>query len=92
MSRVVLQYVLPLLLPTLAFLGWLALTRKAGETRAETMARVHDGPWYWLVISGFVLMAGGLVYLGVGQGDPPPGSVYVPPHVEDGRVIPGRMK
>ena len=91
MSRILLQYVLPLLLPTLIFFGWLALTRKAGETRAETMARLQGGPWYWLVIAGFVLMAAGLAYLGLSHGGPP-GSFYVPPHVEDGRVIPGHMK
>lgn len=91
MSRIILQYVLPILLPTLVFIGWLALTRKPGETRAETLARVQDGPWYWLVISGFALMAAGLVYLGLSHGEPP-GSDYVPPRVEDGRVIPGHTK
>ena len=65
MSRVIVQYVLPLLLPTLVFVGWLVLTRKPGETRAETMARLQGGPWYWLVVAGFVLMAAGFIYLGL---------------------------
>ncbi len=91
MSRVIIQYVLPLLLPTLIFVGWLVLTRKPGETRAEIMARLQGGPWYWLVVAGFTLMAAGLIYLGVSLDDPPE-SVYVPPSVEDGRIIPGHMK
>jgi hypothetical protein len=90
MSRVIIQYVLPLLLPTLIFIGWLALTRKPDETRAETMARLQGGPWYWLVVAGFTLMAAGLIYLGLSHDDPPE-SVYVPPRVEDGRIIPGHM-
>jgi bacteriorhodopsin len=91
MSRIIVQYVLPLLLPTLVFVGWLLLTRKAGENREETMARLQGGPWYWLVVAGFVLMAAGLIYLGMNSGSPPE-SVYVPTIVEDGRVIPGHMK
>ncbi len=91
MSRVIVQYVLPLLLPTLIFVGWLVLTRKTGETRAETMARLEGGPWYWLVVAGFVFMAAGFIYLGLSHDDPPE-SVYVPPTVENGRVVPGHMK
>lgn len=90
MSRFIVQYVLPLLLPTLVFVGWLVLTRKPGETRAETMARLQGGPWYWLVVAGFVLMAAGFMYLGLSH-DNPPGSVYAPPRVENGRVVPGHM-
>jgi len=91
MSRIIVQYVLPLLLPTLVFVGWLLLTRKAGENREETMARLQGGPWYWLVVAGFVLMAAGFIYLGLSH-DNPPESVYVPPRVENGRVVPGHMK
>ena len=90
MSRFIVQYVLPLLLPTLVFVGWLVLTRKPGETRAETMARLQGGPWYWRVVAGFVLMAAGFIYLGLSH-DNPPESVYVPPRVENGRVVPGHM-
>ena len=91
MSRVIIQYVLPLLLPTLIFVGWLVLTRKTGETRAETMTRMEGGPWYWLVVAGFLLMAVGFIYLGLSH-DNPSESVYVPPAVENGRVVPGHMK
>ena len=71
MSRILLQYVLPLLLPTLVFFGWLGLTRKAGETRPRPWPELQGGPWYWLVIAGFVLMAAGLAYLGLSHGGPP---------------------
>ena len=91
MSRFIVQYVIPLLLPTLVFIAWLVLTRKAGENREETLARLQGGPWYWLVVAGFALMSAGLIYLGLNAGSPPE-SVYVPPSVEDGRVIPGHMK
>ena len=38
MTRILLQTVLPLLLPTLAFIGWIALSSKRGKNGKETFA------------------------------------------------------
>jgi hypothetical protein len=44
-----------------------------------------------LLIAAFVLMIGGLVVLAEFTGAPP-GSTYVPAHVEDGKFVPGRLQ
>ena len=91
MTRILLQYVLPLLLPTLIFVAWLMLTRKQGDNREDLWVRFLEGPWLWLGVTGFTLMAAGLVYLGLSQGHPP-GGTYQAPRYEDGRIIPSQTK
>jgi len=45
----------------------------------------------WLTAAAVILMIGGFVVLG--QLDyQPAGSDYVPPHMEDGKLIPGHFK
>jgi hypothetical protein len=42
----------------------------------------------WLTIAALVLMAGSFVVIAQFSGAPP-GSTYVPAHIEDGRFVPG---
>jgi len=89
MTRFVLQILLPLLLPTLMFLIWSYLARR--RTAGGPVARLQEGPWFWLIVAGFVLMLGGLVYTAMtGAGDPE--GVYEPPRYEDGRIVPGQIR
>ncbi|MEM7444285.1 MAG: DUF6111 family protein [Pseudomonadota bacterium] len=91
MSR---QFLFALLLiaPTviyLAFAFW--QRRRAIQAGSEQPPPVLQGtPWFWLILSGFVLFAAGLILLAVFGGSPP-GSVYVPPRMEDGVVVPGHF-
>ena len=80
MLRIALQYLLPLLLPLLAYLIYAAVSRKT---------RVLDGaPWVALAAAGVGLMAVSLVSWGLLTGAEP-GETYVPARFEDGRVVPG---
>lgn len=88
MTRIMLQYVLPLLLPALVFLVWVMLTRQRAGGQETAMERLQKGPWFWLIVGGFALMAAGLAYVGLTQGSKP-GGIYQAPRYEDGRVIPG---
>jgi hypothetical protein len=45
----------------------------------------------WLVIAALVLMIGSFLVL-AHFGGAPPGSTYVPAHVEDGVFVPGQTK
>ena len=49
-------------------------------------ARAH--PWTVLFASGLALVAASFIIWGVTEGSGQQG-VYVPPHVENGRVVPG---
>lgn len=87
MTRVALTIILPLLLPTALYLLWAF----AAGRLTEPSALVWRGlPWGWLAVCGAVLAAAVLVLVsqlgGVRNGS------YVPPHVEDGRVVPGHIQ
>ena len=87
--RIFLSYVLPLLLPTLVFLGWAWLMRHQRAKGGHEWWQ--EGPWFWLVVAGFVLMLGVLgvtAFWDTGR----PGQTYVPPVLENGKVVPGHFK
>ena len=44
-----------------------------------------------LTTAALVLMAGSFIVLAQWGGDPP-GSTYIPAHIEDGRLVPGTTK
>lgn len=90
MSRVLLQYVLPLLLPTLIFVLWTWFTRHHGSAQG-TISKLQEGPWFWLILAGVALMAAGLIHTALTAGGEA-GSRYIAPRYEDGRVVPGRIE
>lgn len=89
MTRTLLQYVLPLLLPTLVFVGWLMLTR--GNGTKGVMERLSNGPWFWLILTGCLLTGGTLVTVAL-TGGAGPDTTYVAPHIEGGGIVPGQFK
>jgi hypothetical protein len=87
MLRVVLTVVVPLLLPTALWLGWVAATRRA-EAGAAAWA---VAPWPWLLAGGVALAAATLYVVNVGFGEEE-GGRYVPPTVVDGQLVPGHFE
>lgn len=86
MLRVVLVNFLMFLLPFLIYAAFMLATgrRKAGE------GFWTDAPVMWLFAMGLGLMliaVGFLISFGGGE----PGGSYVPPHMEDGVIKPGRI-
>jgi hypothetical protein len=61
---------------------------KAGVMDLESwpLARIA-----WLTIAALVLMVGSFIYFSHFTGSPP-GSTYVPAHIEDGKFVPGTTK
>jgi len=57
---------------------------------------LHPESWplrvlIWLTVIAVILLAGSSLYLAQHSGAPA-GSDYVPPHMEDGKLVPGRMR
>lgn len=92
MGRILLQYALPILLPSLVYLAWLFYeNRRIANGGEGKVRRWEEGPWAWLVAGGLalgVLVAIVTVVL-TGRGKE---GTYVPPRVEDGRVVPGHLE
>jgi hypothetical protein len=75
--------VLPFLLPFLAFLVWRLLVTRGRGLLEQT-------PWYALTAIGLLLVVVSLVSIAVlPRSDTD--VVYVPPRVEDGKVVPGHF-
>jgi hypothetical protein len=87
MPREILTLIVPLLLPTLIYLIWLQATRWSEASGAVAW---HKLPWVWLALSGVALTAVVLVVVTVGFGTTTAG-VYVAPHIENGRIVPGHI-
>lgn len=82
----------PLVLPTLVYFGyaWLERRRQQAEAAGELAPWWTTAPWPWLIGSGLALTAVVLATLAL-TGGSPVGGTYVPAHLEDGRLVPGRV-
>jgi hypothetical protein len=70
----------------LYFLYWRVTLARAGETSPSE----RNHPWNYLFVAGLALVALSFVVLGLTEGSGQRGT-YVPPHVENGQVVPGRV-
>ena len=84
MTRVFLTIILPLLLPTALYVLW-----TVGAARFHA-APLREVPWVWLAFAGVVLALAILASV-VEMGGAKDG-LYVPPHLEKGAVVPGRVE
>jgi hypothetical protein len=84
MLRVFLQAVLPFLAPFLLFAIYRLLVTRGRGFLGQT-------PWFLLTAVGLALACASFVSLAFLGGDAP-GGVYVPPRIEDGRIVPGEVK
>jgi Family of unknown function (DUF6111) len=88
MLRVILTIVLPLLLPTVLYLAWIATLGSSREGGAISWAAV---PWIWLASAGAVLLVIVLFVVTVHFGSSQEG-VYVPPRWQNNQIIPGHIE
>ena len=89
MGRILLEFVLPIMLPALLYVGWLVAERKraAGGTAPR---EIKDAPWIWLLALGLFLAA--LITLASAfMGGETIRGIYVPPQVKDGVIVPGHV-
>lgn len=85
--RQVLQIVVPLLLPTVAYFLYLAVVRRGAAAGSPPPPPV---PWVWLGVAGAVLLAVSLSAFAL-MGGAPPGSHYEPAKLIDGKIEPGHF-
>ena len=84
MLRVLLHYLLPFVLPIVAYAAYVYLTKTA------TTGWLGRAPWVWLLGTGAALVCVSLIAWGLFEGADP-GTTYIPPRFEDGRVVPGEF-
>jgi hypothetical protein len=89
--RILIEYLVPLLLPTLIYLVWRLASIQTARPAAAGWSILKEGPWFWLIISGFALAAACLV-IGALLGGYDPSGTYIAPRWEGGQVVPGRVE
>lgn len=92
MSRILITYVLPLLLPLLLYLAWNAYARRQARKNGGEEPSLQKGPIFWSLVAGAVLLGASLVTLAVTGGDDPDAGVYIAPTYKDGKIQPPRYE
>ena len=87
MLRILVEIVLPLVLPTALYLVWLLLAQWAHSGGAVRWGAL---PWIWLAGAGVLLLVAMLAVVTVGFGTARHGA-YVPPRWVGGHIIPGHI-
>ncbi|NQV54773.1 MAG: hypothetical protein HQ503_02855 [Rhodospirillales bacterium] len=85
--RIFLTVVLPLVAPFVIYLVWVTVDARR---KGRGLPNWEEGNWFWAFIAGGVLMVLSLGYL-VTRGEEP-GTKYMPPHYDDGKILPGKYK
>ncbi len=89
--RQFLTIILPLIAPTLLYVLYVTVVEGRRVRAAEAGERPPWWvalPWPWLVAAGVTLLAVTLGTVALTSGFKP-GAVYVPAHLENGRLTPG---
>ena len=91
MLRTALFHVVLLLAPAVLFMIYLIIARKVRLSKTDAARMLRELPWPWLLGAGIALMAASLVVLSLSSGDDREGT-YVPPHMDDGKVVPAKVE
>ncbi len=92
MIRILLEVLVPLLLPTGIYLAWLAAMRRRAARGGRDVPAWVEAPWPLLGFLGILLAATITIAVNVSNRMPIEGT-YIPVHTgPDGRVVPGRIE
>lgn len=89
--RVLLQYLLPLLLPTVLYIIYMMWARRRAVAGGEAVPAWSEGPVFWFALAGLLLVLASLIALFAFESDHGMGKIYQPPKLEDGKVVPGQF-
>jgi drug/metabolite transporter (DMT)-like permease len=94
MFRLFFTYLLPLILPTFCYLlwNWIQMRRSLAGKRPEPAPSFAETPWLILAGAGVSLLVVTLLALALAGDAGKPGSTYVPPRFEGGKVVPAETR
>jgi len=91
MLRILYSYVVPFLLPAAVYAAWVWYRVRYVARHGGEAPKLEQGPWPLLLFLGAVLAFGMLALTALTQGGSPD-ATYVPPRLENGRIVPGHLE
>lgn len=79
----------PVFIPLIIYWIWHIRAKKRAAKDGKPIPHFRDGPWYWAVLASLLTAIGCFIYIATLAGHDK--GTYVPPHVEDGKLIPGHV-
>tara|TARA_B100001123_G_scaffold249958_1_gene279051 strand:+ start:299 stop:517 length:219 start_codon:yes stop_codon:yes gene_type:complete len=70
---------------------YLIVARKVRLSKSDTARMLRELPWLRLLAAGILLMAVSLIALSLSSGEDRGGN-YVPPRIEDGKIVPAKVE
>jgi len=92
MARIIIQYLLPLILPTVVYLGWMWVVRHRSKARGDEIPEIRNAALFWSLTAGVALMLVVLVFFAATGGAPPGEETYQSPRLEDGKIVPPKFE
>ncbi len=80
----------PVLIPLVIYWVWLRIVGRRATIEGRPVLRFRDGPWYWAVLCSLLIGVG--IFLMLGTSIEPQRGTYIPPHLEDGRIVPPQVE
>jgi hypothetical protein len=91
MARILLTYLVPFLLPLVGYMAWIWYRTWYAEKHGGDAPKFEKGRWPLLLFLGAAFSLSILAFTAFTTGGDPD-DVYVPAHMEDGKLVPGRME
>lgn len=88
MVRIFFTYALPLIGPLLLYLAWNKYAKYVARKNGGEEPSLEAAHIFWSLIAGFAIMTVILIGLALSGGEPPDSGRYIPPRIEDGRIVP----
>ncbi len=86
MTRLLIQYLVPLLLPTAIYMLWLWYSGRRAARTGDTPPSFTRGGFFWTILSGAILLFMSLAFLALTGGVAPDAGVYEAPRLENGKI------
>ena len=91
MIRILLNYLIPFLLPLLLYFFWVLVLRRRFKGLSGSKMGVTSAGIFSSVLVGLVLMAITIVVIAFSGGAPPGQGKYESPRLQEGKIIPPKM-
>lgn len=80
----------PVFLPLIVYVWWQWRARKHARRAGDDIPGWMNGPWFWTVLAAMAMAVAS--FLAWGLTHEPSQGQYVPPRVEEGRIVPGHTE